>query len=218
MTINKYVIESIHDYNINYSNRDIYLNNCPSNVDNDNPGVEHRMADVLIKNIRILDADNNYPITVHMHSIGGDLFSGMAIFDSILTCRSHVTTIVYGQAESMSSIILQASDRRIMMPNAYFMLHYGSTGFFGHYLDAVNYMDFEKRYNERILNIYVNAFMNSSCFKESVKDKTYNRARSYIMRKLKNGDWFLDAEETVYHGFADCVLGSKECKDIGSIV
>ena len=42
----------------------------------------------------------------------------MAIFDAIKICRSHVTILVYGQAESMSSIILQAADKRIMMPNS----------------------------------------------------------------------------------------------------
>ena len=46
-----------------------------------------------------------------MHSVGGNWNDGMAIFDAIELCQSYVTIIVYGQAESMSSIILQAADK-----------------------------------------------------------------------------------------------------------
>jgi ATP-dependent protease ClpP protease subunit len=217
MSVTSDTIKDIHDYNIDFANRVLFLNNCPSNSGDDNPGVEHRMASNLIKNIRILDSNSQTPILIHMNSIGGNLYDGMAIYDSILTCKSYVTVIVYSQAESMSSIILQSADARIMMPNSYFMLHYGSTGFFGNYLDAVNCLDFEKKYNERILDVYTLAFMNGRYFKEKYKAPTYSKARSYILKKLKSGDWYLDAEEAVYYGFADGILGDKNYKDINSL-
>ena len=61
-----------------------------------------------------------------MHSVGGEWSDGMAIYDAISMSRSYITIIAYGQAESMSSIIFQAADRRLITPNTYFMSHYGS--------------------------------------------------------------------------------------------
>ncbi len=48
-----------------------------------------------------------------MHSVGGSWNDGMAIFDAIQLSKSYVTIISYGQAESMSSVILQAADKRV---------------------------------------------------------------------------------------------------------
>ena len=98
----------------------------------------YRMATTFIKNIRLLDQIKNEPIIIHMDSLGGNWGDGMAIYDAIKISRSHVTILVYGQAESMSSIILQAANKRITMPNAYFMCHYGSSASAGNYLDTQN--------------------------------------------------------------------------------
>ena len=34
---------------------------------------------------------------------------------------------------------------------------------------------------------------------------------------MKNGDWYLSANEAVYYGFADGVLSTRRFKDIDSI-
>ena len=44
----------------------------------------------------------------------------------------------------MSSIVLQAADKRVMMPNSYFMCHFGSSGYSGNYLDVQKAATFEK--------------------------------------------------------------------------
>ena len=44
----------------------------------------------------------------------------------------------------MSSIVLQAADTRVMMPNTYFMCHFGSNGCEGSFLDVQNAAKFEK--------------------------------------------------------------------------
>ena len=61
----------------------------------------------------------------------------MAIYDAIQACKSYVT-IGYGQAESMSGIILQAADNRLMSPHSHFMAHFGSTDCSGDYLRLKN--------------------------------------------------------------------------------
>ena len=74
------------------------------------------------------------------------------IDDAIKICNSYITMVSYGQAESMSSIILQAADKRIMMPNAHFMCHYGSSANAGNYLDTQNWAKFEKKIGTDNLN------------------------------------------------------------------
>ena len=44
-----------------------------------------------------------------------------------------------------------------------------------------------------------------------------NKELINILRKLKNGDWYLDADECLYYGFCDSVLGDKKAKDIASL-
>lgn len=208
------VVKDVHDYNLDLKSRTIYLNNYPSVVDDSNAGVDHKMASNFIKNIRILDSMNKSPIFIHMHSIGGSLFDGMAIYDAIRACESYVTMIVYGQAESTSSIILQAADLRIMMPSSYFMVHYGFTACDASYLDAARYFEFEKKYTQKMIDIYVNCLVRSKFYKEGLKSPSVKRAHAFLLKKLHQGDWYLDAEEAVYYGFANGVLGSKLYKSM----
>ena len=210
------IIESIHGQSIDLKQREIYLHGYHGPFDDD-PGVEYRMATTLIKNIRYLDSLKNQPILIHMHSIGGNWGDGMAIYDAIKLARSHVTIVVYGQAESMSSIILQAADNRIMMPNSYFMSHYGSSSSAGNFLDTQNWAKFESIILDTMLDIYVESCMKGKFFKEKYTDPTESKVRTFIKKKLKDGDWYLNSNEAVYYGFADGVLSTRKYRGISSL-
>ena len=216
MTLSVDTISDVHSYGLDAKNREIYLHGYMGNTDED-PGVEYRMATSLYKNIRILDTLNNDPIIIHMFSVGGEWDAGMAIFDSIVLAKSYVTIIAYGQASSMSSIILQAADNRVMTENSHFMLHYGSVDCGGDHLSAHNYAKVDKKNTETMIDIYAEGCVKSKYFKEHYTDITEDKVRNYLKRKLKDGDWYLDANEAVYYGFADCVLNTRKCKDIESL-
>ena len=208
--------ENMHSYNVDTKQREIYLHGHHGSFDDD-PGVEYRMSTTFIKNIRHLDSQKNEPILVHMHSIGGNWGDGMAIYDAIKLAKSHVTILVYGQAESMSSIILQAADNRIMMPNAYFMSHYGSSCASGSYLDTQNWSKFETVILDAMLDIYTDRCKKGKFFKEHYKSVTEDKVKNYIRRKLKCGDWYLTSHEAVYYGFADGVISSKKYGSINNL-
>jgi ATP-dependent protease ClpP protease subunit len=210
------IIESIHCQNIDLKQREIYLHGQHGSFDDD-PGVEYRMATTFIKNIRHLDYTKNEPILIHMHSLGGNWGDGMAIFDAIKICRSHVTILVYGQAESMSSIILQAADKRIMMPNSHFMCHYGSSGNSGNYLDTQNWSKFEEKILDTMLDIYVEKTVKGKYFKEKFNPVTPEKVKRFLKRKLKDGDWYLTSHEAVYYGLADNVITHRSYGSINSL-
>lgn len=210
------VIDSIHGNGVDTNQREIYLHGHHGPFEDD-PGVEYRMATTFIKNIRHLDLIENEPILIHMHSLGGNWGDGMAIYDAIKVSRSHTTILAYGQAESMSSIILQAADVRIMMPNSYFMCHYGSSSNAGSFLDTQNWAEFEARILNSMLDIYVDKCINGKFFKEKFEDLSESKVRSFIKRKLKDGDWYINSNEAVYYGFADGVLSTRKHKGISSL-
>ena len=128
MTIyNNDMLQDIHSYGATLNSREIFLHNFFSGTEDDNPGVDYRMANSFLKSIRTLENKSSDPITIHMNSIGGSWPDGMVIYDAIAMSKCYITIIAYGQAESMSSIILQAGDERLITPNAYFMAHYGAS-------------------------------------------------------------------------------------------
>jgi len=202
-------LNDFHTYGATLNTREIFLHNYYTN-DDTNPGVEYRQSVNFVKNLRALDNHNKEKeITIHMHSIGGEWSDGMAIFDAIKLCKAKTKIIVYAQAESMSSIILQAADVRLMTPNAYFMSHFGSSGAGGGYLDVQNWIKYEKRICDIMLDIYAERCVKGKYFKEKYGPKPDpEKVKTYLFRKMKSGDWYIDAEEAVHYGFADRVIKS----------
>ena len=210
-------ISDVNSYGLDVNNREIYLHSYISSQEEESPGVDYRMTATFYKNLRLLDTVNQDPIIIHMHSVGGNWYDGMAIFDAITVCRSYVTIIVYGQAESMSSVILQAADARIMMPNSYFMAHFGSSGYGGNYLDVQQAARFEKKGTELMLDIYSERMIKGKYIKDSYTAPTRDKVKNFLKRRLKDGDWYLEAEEAVYYGLADNVLNSRRYPSIDSL-
>ena len=213
MTVKIDTVQDVHHFGLDVSKREIYLHSHVSSDEGD-AGVDFRIVPQFLKNIRMLDSISNEPILIHMSLTGGDWSAGMAIFDAIELCRSHVTIVVYGQAESMSTIILQAADARVMTPSAWFMIHYGSTSEAGSYLDVHNAIKLDKKICEDMLDIYADVCLKSDYFKEKYTDPTHEKVKNYLKRKLKDGDWYLTSEEAVYYGFADGVLKTRKYPSI----
>lgn len=206
----------LHSHNLDFKGREIFLHGHHGTFDDD-PGVEYRMATTFIKNLRILDQGSREPILVHMHSLGGNWGDGMAMYDAISVCRSHVTVLVYGQAESMSGIVLQSADKRIMMPNSYFMAHFGNSSNEGGFLDCQNWSKFENVILAAMIDIFAERCIKGKYFSEKYKDITETKVERFLKRKMKDGDWYLTSHEAVYYGFADSVITHKKYGNIDSL-
>ena len=205
----KDLLYDLHNYGANLDTREIFLHNYYSSDDSENPGVEYRMSNTFLKNIRALEIKSDKPITIHMQSVGGEWSDGMAIYDAIVMSKCFITMIAYGQAESMSSIILQAADKRLITPNTYFMSHYGSTEAGGGYLDVQNWVKYEKRICDIMIDIYTQSCVYGKYFKEKYgSNPDPEKVKAFLSRKLKSGDWYLDAESAVYYGFAEEIITS----------
>lgn len=64
-------------------------------------------------------------ITLAIKSLGGDLYTGLAIFDRIKMSPKIVDTLAIGECMSAGSLILQAGDQRKATKHAQIMVHAG---------------------------------------------------------------------------------------------
>jgi ATP-dependent protease ClpP protease subunit len=206
---------NIHHYNIDTTSREVFLHGVHEDgMEGEEPGVEYRMATIFEKNINYLDRLSDAPILIHMHSCGGMWNDGMAIFDSIKTCKSAVTVLAYSHSRSMSSIIPQAADLRIIHEHADFMIHYGTMSVSDRVKVFLNEADQLKKANRIMMDIYVDAIRCGPHFKGWTDKKIEN----FLKKKMNDKeDWYMDAEEAVHYGFYDGILGSKEYPTIESI-
>ena len=217
------VLFDVHNHNINLNLRDIYLHSYYTKDEEEEPGVDYRQATTFIKNLWILDQPvgsqkTHPPILVHIHSIGGCWDNGMAIFNSIRATTSDVRMLAYSQASSMSGVIFQAADYRIMMPDCHFLMHHGDVGYItGHPFSAKTSADFIAKACKRMLEIFAEKAVDGPYFKKR-KSSTVETAYNYFDKKLKEKiDWYLSAEEAVDYGLADGILGSKDYPDVHSL-
>jgi len=200
------ILSDLHNLNCNLYTREVYMHGYYN--DYDEPGVEYRMATTFEKNIRLLDQQDQTNILVHMHTFGGEWNDGMAMYDIIRFVKSPVTIIGYSWARSMSSIIPQAADLRILLPDCDFMVHYGWYGEENQWTAAMSSMEYAKRSEERMLRVYAKRCINGEYFQNRYKSLTEEKVMEFLDKKMRErGDWWIGSEEAVYYGFADGVLG-----------
>ena len=229
-------VDRLFDYDIDLDNRLIYMGSMNTDTEDQETGVDHTMAEKMIKALHILNAKSAKKITIIMNNPGGDWYHGMAIFDAIANSEAEVEIKVYGYAMSMGSVILQAADRRYMSANSKFMIHYGLEGHFGHSKIVAKWSDEGKRVNYDMENIYLEKLMEKDAEeggdyletaladilekqkeldypkpkREKIKLPTDKDRRKEAIRvylkKLLDYDTILTAEETVKLGFADELL------------
>lgn len=152
-------IDRWFEINLDIDNRTLFMGSLGYDCDNGESGVDSFMAESIIKGMHVLDLKGDKPITIIMNNPGGDWYHGMAIYDAIYNSKSHCTIKVYGHAMSMGSIILQAADQRIMMPNSRFMIHYGYDGNYGHSKIIERWVDEGKKVNLHMENMYLDKIM-----------------------------------------------------------
>lgn len=194
-------IDKFFEYGVYPDTRTVYVGSNDGNGDGE---VNEELAEKAIKGLHILDLPRsaNKPITVMLNSPGGEEYQGQAIFDAIRDCDSEIIVKVYGQASSMGSIILQAGDHRVMMPNAIVMIHYGSPIHVDP--DATprtnyNWIDECKRFDKWMEDLYL----------EKIRKKHPKFTRAKIKAMLEH-DTIIPAQEAVALGLADSVEEPKE--------
>lgn len=113
------------------------------------------VASLVSAQLLYLEADNpSKDISFYINSPGGVVTAGLAIYDTMQYIRPDVSTVCFGQAASMGSLLLSAGakGKRYALPHSRIMIHQPSGGFQGQATDieihAREILDLRERLNQ----------------------------------------------------------------------
>lgn len=86
--------------------------------------IDAGMVNSLIRQLRYLQkADENGEITLFINSPGGEVSSGLALYDVMRAIKCPIRTVCLGMAASMGALLFMAGDQRDMLPHSRVMVH-----------------------------------------------------------------------------------------------
>ncbi len=113
---------------------DIYSRLLKDNIVFIGSEIDDNVANSVIAQMLYLEAENKKKgISLYINSPGGNITSGLAIYDTMQFIQTEITTICVGQAASMAAVLLAAgsSGKRYSLPNARIIIHQPFGGFKG---------------------------------------------------------------------------------------
>jgi ATP-dependent Clp protease protease subunit len=100
--------------------------------------IDDEVANLVVAQLLHLEAvDPDKDISLYINCPGGQVYAGLAIYDTMQFVRPDVQTICCGIAMSMGAIILAggAPDKRAVLPNGRILIHQPTAGFQGQSTD-----------------------------------------------------------------------------------
>ena len=158
--------------------------------------VDDPVANVVVAQLLFLESENpDKDINLYINSPGGNVSSGLAIYDTVQFIKPDVSTICVGLAASMGALLLAggAKGKRYSLPHSRLMIHQPSGGAYGQATDIDIHAREILRLRER-LNEVLAAHTGQPLEKIAVDTERDN---------------FMGAEEAVEYGLVDQVLSSR---------
>lgn len=157
--------------------------------------VNKQLAEKIVRQLLVLEADSDEPIRIFIDSPGGDVDAGYAIFDMIRFVSAPVYCIGMGLVASAGALILLAADksRRIALPNSHYLIHQPLSQIKGVATDIeIHAKEIEKA------RAKINALIASETGKSLAQ-----------VEKDTDRDYWLDASEAVEYGLVSSVVASR---------
>jgi ATP-dependent Clp protease protease subunit len=155
--------------------------------------VDDQISNLIVAQLLHLESeDPDKDISLYINSPGGSIYAGLAIYDTMQFIKPDVTTICYGIAMSMGSLLLAggAPGKRLALPNSRILIHQPSSGFEGQATDieihAREVIDLRRRIDE----IYA---------------KHTNKTEEEVHADMER-DRFFKADEAQEYGLIDRVI------------
>ncbi len=155
--------------------------------------IDNQVANVVIAQLLFLQMeDPKKDINVYINSPGGEVTSGLAIYDTMQFVKPDVNTYCVGQAASMAAVLLAAGakGKRFSLPHSRIMLHQPWGGMQGTASDINIHAKEISRLKEKLENVLVKHTGQTA---EKVKADT-------------DRDYFMSSEEALKYGIVDKVI------------
>jgi ATP-dependent Clp endopeptidase proteolytic subunit ClpP len=143
-------------------------------------------AKEFVNDIKLLKGKDIY---LHVNCVGGEVFDGMAIYNTLKKYKGKVVAYIEGIAASMGSIIPLAADEIIMSENSLYMIHNAWGGAMGEASDMRKTANLLDKLSAEIANIY---------------SKKTGLPISQLEEMMDEETWF-NSEEALQYGFIDRV-------------
>jgi ATP-dependent Clp protease protease subunit len=158
--------------------------------------IDDQVANLAIAQMIFLEGeDPDRDINLYIHSPGGSVTAGLAIYDTMQFVKPDVSTLCMGQAASMGAILLAggAKGKRSALPNSRIMIHQPWGGTQGQTTD---------------MEIYTREMIK---MKDTLNEILAHHTGKTVDEILKDTDrnYFLSAEESKKYGLIDDIIEKR---------
>lgn len=188
-----YVIESTPNGERSY---DIFSRMLKDRIIMLDGGIGEYTAGSICSQLLFLEQqDPEADISIYINSPGGYVTVGMAIYDTMQLVKPDVSTIVFGQAASMGSLLAAggAPGKRYILPNARHMIHQPLGGTYGQATDVEIQAKELLRWKDVLTSIY----------------KKHTKQTLKTLKADMERDNFMTAKQAVAYGLADKILTNR---------
>jgi ATP-dependent Clp protease, protease subunit len=161
--------------------------------------INDQIASLIIAQLLYLEhEDPDRDINLYIHSPGGIIAAGLAIYDTIQLVRPEVSTICVGLAASMATVILAAGTKgkRYALPHSTIHMHQAAGGAQGQAAD---------------IEIAAREIMRLQDLIRSILVKHTGQTLDKIIHDTDR-DFYLNADQAVEYGIVDQILSGPQTK------
>lgn len=159
--------------------------------------IDDHVANIIVAQLLYLEReDPDKDVSLYIHSPGGYVSSGLAIYDTMQLVRCDVSTICVGMTASLAAILLAAGTpgKRYALPHAKIMLHQPTGGLGGQAAD---------------IKIQAEEIIKTKAMLTEILAQHSGQELDQI-RKETERDRYMTADEAKSWGIIDEVLASQE--------
>jgi ATP-dependent Clp protease, protease subunit len=158
--------------------------------------IDDTVANLIVAQLLFLDReDPERQINLYINSPGGIIYAGLAIYDTMQSVNSPISTIAVGSTASMGTVLLAAGTkgRRYALPNSTVHIHQPLGGARGQATDIQIQAEEILRLRKRLNEILV----------------THTRQPLERIERDTERDFFMDAHAAKEYGIVDEVIQPK---------
>jgi len=164
--------------------------------------INDQIANLIVAQLLFLDReDPEKEISLYINCPGGEIYPGLAIYDTMQLVRAPVSTIAIGWTASLGTVLLAAGTKgkRYALPHATIHMHPAGGGARGYAPDV---------------RIQLNELLR---VEDLIKDLLAQHTGQSLERLAKDfdRDYFMNASDAVEYGIVDEVLGDSGGKGEG---
>jgi ATP-dependent Clp protease protease subunit len=162
--------------------------------------INSQVANLIVAQLLFLDReDPEREISLYIHSPGGEIAAGLAIYDTLQLINAPVSTMAVGMSASMAAILLTAGTpgRRYALPHSTILLHQPSGGVQGQAAD----IEIAAREILRMRDL-INEIL-----------RRHTQLTDEQIEKFTDRDFYMTAQEAAEYGVVDQVLESTEDRE-----